>query len=308
MDNTSRWIVIGCLNIKEKKTNNSENDMISLNDIMQIAQKLEKSNKHIYDHAKKTCKIWISCIQQCDIFYKFLVNIGDKNVSDPAFVNMQNLETRSILKEKEEGNLFTAHIIIKKETMEGKHLILFEKVSGIHMAILARYFTWIAKQNSDTEEFKCEIIGYASQTIREALKTGELEDIELIEYDRQEELDEETHFKEIKHKLNFKVGKKVSTETTKNILENIRDISRNFFKDEKTHMFIRIKTDTGQIKTTTINENKNGNDIMSANILEQAFVRHEKISGFDTKLSDNHKNLRDDVIKKMIDLTNNLGM
>ena len=234
MDSTSRWIAIGCLNIRQRKDTPAEAPNFSLEDVMVVVKKRIAEQKHSREYVKETRKMWVSNFEECETFYKFLMNIGDKNAPDPCFVNLDSYQSRSVNKEESEGNHYTAHVLIKKEIQDGRNLILFERVSGINMSSLAEYFTWAHRDDGYTKKYKignteketspiCEIIGYQSQTIKEALKTGKLEDIELVKYDEKKELDENSYFHEIEHEVKFKVGKVVSEETAQSIFSDVKN-------------------------------------------------------------------------------------
>lgn len=205
MDNSFRWIGLGSLSIRKRENAPSDSPDFSLDDIMGTMKNRLSDKKHSRCYNNKSQKMWISNFDECSLYYKFLINVGDKNASDPCFVNMENLQTRIVSKEDEEGNHLSAHIMLRKEAVDNHHLVLFEKVSGVSLSTLSAYFTWIHRDDGYAKQYKdkngedkkispvCHVLGYQSQTIKEALRTGRLEDIELVRHEKIEALDEEDY-------------------------------------------------------------------------------------------------------------------
>ena len=238
-----------------------------------------------------------------------LLSIGNKNAANAAYENFETSETRQIEKEKEEGNALTSHIIIKESPLENYHLTLIEKVSGLSMNIISRYLNYLFKQSTYLKEYKnkseppkkyrpiFEFCGHQSNTIRKALESGTLEDIEFISHEIVNDgLDEDQYIQEKKQKTTLVVKPGIETNTVDSLLTNMV----NKFKTEKHEkMFIKIRNQNGSTKTTEINTDI---DLETESVLDQVFVHTEIIRNFSKPLEQAHSEIRDTLVKKMINI------
>lgn len=242
-----------------------------------------------------------------------LLSIGDKNAANAAYENFETSETRQIEKEKEEGNALTSHILIKELPLDNYHLTLIEKVSGLSLSIISRYFNYLFKESNYTKEYInknnktkkyrpiFEFYGHQSNTIRKALESGTLEDIEFISHESVDGgFDEDKYIQEKKQKLILTVKPGIETDTADSLLTKMV----NKFKSEKHEkMLIKIKNKNGTTKTTEIDTEI---DLKNQSVLDQVFVRTEIINNFSQPLEQAHNAIRNDVAQKMIDITKEL--
>ena len=109
-------------------------------------------------------------------------------------------------------------------------------------------------------------------------------------------LDEDPIIKEELWEAKWTIKERVSRSKPNPYLAKCASFSENFRNDDDdAHMFVRIKTAAGQIRRTEVPDD----DLA---VLEQAFVHNEIIRDFNEPLAQRHKEPRDDVIAKMLDI------
>lgn len=140
--------------------------------------------------------------------------------------------------------------------------------------------------------------GHQSGTLRDALKNGQLQDLEFVSHEESypDGLDEDSLIQEVTYEAKWKVGKKVSEEQSNNVFKQAKKFMKDF-QANKDHssLFVRIKTESGQIKRTHV-------DVNREEILEQAFVQNEIVNNFDKPLPQRYSEFRSDMVEKMIDV------
>jgi hypothetical protein len=316
---THRWIAVGNVLMRNPKRASQNAPTTTLEEVMHVARSLLTDNKQLrqFGHDKSRV-MWFSNIEERDDFYWFLAEIGDQNVTGFSFLNFQTLESRDVNKRENEGGYYTAHIAISKAPLSktSGHLLLAERVPGISLSSLKDHFSWLTKderlqkvyQDEKGTDRKVSIVfevdGYESGTIRDALRGGTLQDIEFVQLvERHEDgLDEYSIVRQSVHEARWVVKRQVSAEEAQSEFGKALNFLRGRFRrpaggDAK--MFIRIKTGAGQIRRTEVDEH-------DENVLEQAFIQHERVKDFDTPLAQRHDGLRDDMIKKMTAIADKL--
>jgi hypothetical protein len=316
LPSTYRWIILGNLIIRKHKSAPPEAPLFTLSEIFTAASKRIELQKSYREYGKDNSRMmWFSHFQEDDSYFMFLANVGDKQVSPPSFIHFETLESRDTEKQEDEGGHYTAHILIRKETNSyGHHLILIEKVPGINISSLKDHLGWICRDNDFEKSYvdsnntvkTChpifEIDGHQSKTIREALRTGELKDVEFIKHEENFEdgLDEDSVLKEVIREAKLGVGRKVSDEeATKFFNITVPKFFNDFKQSDEAELFVRIKTSSGQIKRTLIETDKE-------EFLEQAFIQNEIVNNFSELLPQRHRLLRNDMIVKMIEIVKNI--
>ena len=268
-------------------------------------------------YSKDSRLMWCADLAEDDQYHRLILQAGDRNVTGMSLLHFENMTTRDIEKEDEEGSHYASHILIRKAPdAAGRYLTLIEKVPGIYLSSIKDHFTWACNHancqktvNDDDGQPKTfrpylDVLGHQSQTIREALQTSVLQDIELVGHEKNYEdgLDEDPIVQEIVHEARFEVKRKVSEDQA---MSSFRRVLNFLFKDfrggaDGTQMFVRIKAANGQIKRTEVSFD-------SEEILEQAFVQNEIVTGFDPPLSQRYEAFRDDMIRKMLEVAANVG-
>lgn len=148
-----------------------------------------------------------------------------------------------------------------------------------------------------------EIDGFQSRTIKDALETGVLKDVEFVSYEEREGAghDEPDVVEEVVREARWKVGKRVSEEQARNLFARAREYLDDWAATpEEAQMLVRIKTASGQTKTTQIDSNYD-------EVLEQAFIQNEVIGGFDERLPSKYENFHEGVLGKILQIGQSLG-
>ena len=204
--------------------------------------------------------------------------------------------------EEDEGLVVSGHILIKKDRNANSrsHLILIEKVTGLSMSKVEAYFKYILKNNTEKyylEEGEqmhyrpiFEILGKASGTIRDAITNNTLQDIELVGHTEVSNgFDEFPYIQEQTQQAKFIIKTGIETDT----IDPFFAIMLNKFRTgnyEK--MFVRIKTTNGLVKQTKVNTD-------SEDMLTQAFICNEYVSGFTPELESACEEIRNDMSDKL---------
>lgn len=316
---THRWIAVGNVVLRNPRRAAGNAPTTTIDEIFAVATDLLANNKQLREYGQNKSRVmWFSNIEERNGFYWFLVETGDQNVTDFAYLNFQTLKSRDVKKRANEGGHYTAHVAISKTsiTKTSGHLLLAEKVPGVHLASIKDHFTWLTTDPRLQKAYQddrgqnriaapvFEVDGYESGTIGDALRGGTLQDIEFVQMvERHEDgLDEDSVVRQSVHDVRWDVKQQVSAEQAKSVFSKARAFVRSKFRlkpDADAKMFVRIKTAEGQIRRTEVDEN-------DENILGQAFIRNEIVKDFDTPLAQRHEGLRDDMVKKMEAIANEL--
>lgn len=298
-----RWIAVGSMNVRNHANAPLGAEDFSLEEVVAACrQRIEDESEHrLYSADSKL--MWISDVDENAEFYILLVHTADKNVAGMSLVDFQTMDARDIEKAEEEGGLYSSHVLIKKDADENeRNQILVEKVPGVYLGSIKDHLTWVCKHptlhkvaHDDEGNLKSyraifEIDGYQSRTISEAIAGGTLKDVEFvsIEEENVDGLDEEPLIEEIIHEAKWSINKKVPEDRINPLFSWLREQRPT----DNSKMFVRIKTEAGQIKTTEIDPD---NDQM----LEAAFIQNEFVSDFDEPLGARHAEIRGDLVQKM---------
>ncbi len=310
---THRWITVGNVLIRNRKSDAPGAPKVSLHEVIAVASERLNKQQQIREFGRdKTKVMWFSGIEERSDYYWLLAETGDQNATGISFLDFQTRKTRDIEKRETEGSHYAAHVAISKTplTNDTGHLLLAEKVPGIHLSSLKDHFAWLCRDDSLQKDYEddggkhrkasavFEVDGYQSGTIRDALRTGTLQDIEFIQSveGHEDGLDENSVVRQIVREAKWDVKAKVTEEQARSVFEKARAHWRGDFRkpspEAEAKMFIRIKTDAGQIRRAAVDED-------DENILDQAFVQNEFVGNFETPLSQRHDTLRDDMVRKM---------
>lgn len=303
-----RWIAVGSMHVRNHANAPLEADEFSLEEVIEACrQRIEDESEHrLYSAENKL--MWISDVEENAQFYILLVHTGDKNVAGMSLVDFQTMDARDIEKAEEEGGLYSSHVLIKKGAGDNeRNQILIEKVPGVYLGSIKDHLTWVCNHpafhkiadddDGNPKSYRAifEIDGYQSRTISEAIAGGTLKDVEFvsIEEENVDGLDEEPLIEEVIHEAKWSINKKVP----ENRINHLFNWLRERRPTDKSKMFVRIKTESGQIKTTEVDPD---NDQM----LEAAFIQNEFVSGFDEPLGARHAEVRGDLVQKMSEKAN----
>lgn len=311
-----RWIVVGNLAIRNRADAPHYAPNFVIGDLIAALNDRIVREDVLRPYSKNSRLMWCADLVEDDHYYCLILQVGDKNVSGVSFLHFETLKTRDIEKGEDEGGHYAAHILIRKEAdQHGRHLIMIEKVPGIYLSSVKDHLAWVCRNELYEKEVQDDdgnrkrfrpvfaIDGHQSRTIREALRTGTLQDVEFISHEANYEdgLDEDSIVEEIVHEARWEVKKRVTEDQAGTIFGRIGGFLEGFRGGaDDTQIFVRIKADNGQIRRTEVHHD--GDEI-----LEQAFVQNEIVSDFDSPLTQRYETFRQDMVKKMIEVANNVG-
>lgn len=259
-----------------------------------------------------TKQIKIKDIKQYQInenrYLCLLLAVADKNAPDASYEDFITGEARRLPKTEREGNILASHVLINETISNQYHLMLVEQVNGLSLGLIGRYLNYLmkekeyAKQYTEARKTKFyrpifEILGCQSNTIREALKTGVLQDIEFVKHEHcNGGFDEYGYVQEKKQEAQFVVKRGIQVNTIEPFFKGILNQFKQLKYDE---MFVRIKNNNGRIKTTRIDTDI---DVDKESILDQFFIQTAFVSDFSRPLDHVHEVVRDDLVNKMIEV------
>lgn len=248
-----------------------------------------------------------------DAYAVLLLSNADKDFTNPQLENFENGEIRTVEVLENEGNAYSAHLLIEMTPIEEGvpvHRILLESVPGISRHYTKLFLTSEIREcfhatynnvNGDEKSYRAifELDGESSLTIRQALENGGvLENISFVSHrPRQDGQDEEACVEEISSQVSLKMERGITTDRATSALER----TVNHYRQQNyQEAVIRIHTDKGS-KTTSLDLTEN------EDFLEKSFFQMEKIADFAIPLQQAPSEIRPDVVSKMIFLLENEG-
>lgn len=299
-----RWVLVSNLLIRNEKNLPAHVPLFTFEEVETVLRdKFAAEEAHYYFQNDEKIMRLRGINDHDEDYLVLLVSIGDKNAPIPAYENFETGEIRNWDKEDDEGLSHASHIIISKNgSPTNEYLMMVEKVPGIHAASIENFLRHIFHDDTVMKEYteegeqipyRCifEVTGHTNHTIAEALNSGKLEDIEFVSHEIIEEgHDEYGYIKEEVQKATFVIKRGVTTDAAETIFTRARNKFRNGNFDK---MFVRIKTNKGQIRRTEIDDSHE--DIMS-----QYFYHSEVIKDFETPLEQTHEEINDEVVNKIL--------
>ncbi|MCK5385458.1 MAG: hypothetical protein KAJ29_07740, partial [Alphaproteobacteria bacterium] len=191
-------------------------------------------------------------------------------------------------------------LIKKQREANNGHLMLIERAPGFNISQVERYLRFLFKEgatktyNREGEDVVYrplfEIVGYQSNTLREAIVNNTLQDIEFVRYNGVTDgLDEYGYIQEQVTRAKLIVQRGIETDTEDSFIDDVMNRFRHGDFDE---MYVRIKTQNNQIKTTAV-------DTEREDILSQYFICNEYIEAFDEPLENACLIIRVDMVQKL---------
>lgn len=257
---------------------------IPLKDLLSGLETLVDNNEAVKFYNHMTSALRITSMDVTDEkTITLLIQLADKNISDPAFSDIEKGNLRVVEKAIGEGVAITAHIIISCEPYMNRniYLVTIEKVPGINSARIASFLTAIFKiiRNNENIRVKDEkgknrihfpqitASGHTSESLKSDLEHGTLRGFEFISYDTSENdgFDEETYLKPRERSLKIGVSRFESGEAAWKIIKSAANV---FNKNNYDRMRVNVRKEESDRWVEA-----DVNDLEST-----AFVRHEKIS------------------------------
>ncbi|GAA6212384.1 hypothetical protein NBRC116602_21250 [Hyphomicrobiales bacterium 4NK60-0047b] len=315
LSSSHRWILVGKLLVRNNKKSASFAPQFELDSLIHALRDSSHNHDHYKVYENNTRIMYCSIIEEDENYYKLIIEVGDKDIADAAYLNFQTGQSRNIDKEEDEGGHYSAHILLKKQKDSiGRHILLLERAPGISFTSVQRYFRWVCNKERFKEYVEdekgnkksylptFELTGFQSKTIREALNDGKLQDIEFIKHSEvfPDGLDEEGLIQAVDYQAKWEIRRSVSDEEANKIF-NLLSPFKDFFNDndDPTKIFVKIKASNGSEKKTEITHGKE-------EVLEQAFIQNEVVNNFETPLPQSYECIREDMIAKMVLLASNL--
>ncbi|MEL6645775.1 MAG: hypothetical protein AAFQ79_17725 [Pseudomonadota bacterium] len=250
--------------------------------------------------------MWHSHFNEGRDHISFLVHAGDKNTTGTSFVDFDNLAIRDIEKNESEGAHNSAHVVILKNRQpDERYRMAFEKVPGVSMSSLQDHFRWTSNCDDYSSNYEnaagheasatahYDVIGVGSRTLGEAIARGTFQDVEFVKmFETPAALDEGIEVHPIESQR-WDIRRQTSLETAGRIIENLGRRFREFADGEESEMFVRVKSNSGQIKRTEI--------VDLENPLEQVFVENRFLSDFAEPLPSRYEEPNDEVLAKLLD-------
>lgn len=302
-----RRVLVANLHIKNEERVPSYVPKYSLEEVKNIIIKKHQNQSTTYLFQNETRQIRIKDVKEGisnnQNYLCLLLSLSDKDTPDTVYENFESGETRRFPKEENEGSSTTAHILINQSTKNTSpyHLVLIEKAIGLTPNNIERYLNFLLNDESCMESYEkdgeqktyrplFDILGHQSNTIRRALETGIVQDIELIAHVKKSEgFDEYDFIKEKKEEFQFVLQEKVKPNIFKNLVDKIT-IQQPYSRFE--NMFVRIKDHEGTIKRAEIDP--------ATDFLSDAFIQTELLKDFEKPLDQAHASIRDDMLSKML--------
>jgi len=301
-----RWVLVNNLIVKNESRIPPNVPIYSFDEINDELHRLVDNNCTDYLYQNDTRNMKIRQIQDIDDeFLCLLVSTGDKNAPDVMYENFNNSGIRTFIKEEDEGAIVSSHVLIKKDPGKyDNHLMLIERVPGITISQIQRYLRYLFRQGNNKTyvnddgidvEYRplFEIVGYPSNTLREAIKDNTLQDIEFVKHSRRDDgIDEYGYVQEEVTRVKLVVKRGIETSTEDEFFQNLMN---KFRTGNFEQMHVRIKTRNNQTKTTEVNTNLDDEDILS-----QFFICNEVVNNFEKPLENACLSIRNDMIPKLL--------
>lgn len=247
-----------------------------------------------------------------DRYLVLLISCGDKNASDPCFENFNTGKVRNADREEDEGQSYAAHMVIDLDPLISDkpiNTVFLERVPGLSLTRVQMFLRHEIKQvfqkkyrDEEGKEKKytatLELDGHASHTLREALQTGTLKNISLVEHEEEQDgHDEEDYIAEKERHVSMKIKPGITSDKAISAFEHIYEHFINSpDADDYDTMIVRVKTAQGVTKQTALELDE------EEDVLSKAFYHQERIEDFNPFLESSPTAIRDDVVVKMIDL------
>ena len=304
-----RWVAVGSLQIRQHQKAPSDFELCyTIHDLADALRELTNEDHRWY--AKDTRAMWCTHVVSSPKHYMFLLHDANSNAADFTFYNFETSKRRYINKTPSEGGLYSSHVIVHKEPdYAGRHLVLIEKVPGVHLSSTKAHFGWASSVTQEQDQPRTqfpvlELDGYQSITVREALDTGRLRDIELVKVvkDYDDGIDEEASgVDELIQSAVLKARNDASKRQIHGMLGRIRAFKNTHFgENSDTQTYIRIKTGDGQTRRAEIH-----NTDRDA-VLEEAFVHNELVRNFEFPLRTTYMEPLAEMERKLVEIGDRL--
>ncbi|MEQ1545967.1 hypothetical protein [Methyloglobulus sp.] len=278
-------------------------------ELMQLVP-IDKRTKSI---AKESELLYISDWKISNGIISILINKSDKGISDPVFTIPEEKKRRTAEKTGKEGQDFSVHLVIRLPNDDLQPaLVIVEHCNGLGVFTILKLLNQIlsdATQLSpgDFEQthpdgavdssgkpkkynvvFKCIFDGHISDDLKHDLDHGKFQSIELItEKDRFTSFDDDGYIVEKCKTLVLTLDD--SDTQVSNLYDRILRLIKKQNKDYSKAK-IKFKTETGLDRTVNMD---------TAEGLALAYVKKEKLDGFNVNLESSYEKFNNTILAKM---------
>lgn len=315
-----RWVTLGKLTVRNHKNAPEGAPTYTLTDLIAALRAVEGQSTGRRSYLADDKRMWCEPIAEDADYYSMLLQVGDKNISDVAFIDFDTGDQRDSGKLDSEGGHYCAHVLIGRQSDQlGRHLVLAEKVPGIHFASVREHFNWALRNvtvlKSHTVEgvaksYKgtTEIDGYQSKTVMQVMTSGTVLDVQFVGHQNLPQgSDEDDLVREKVSEIKWGVGRQLNEDQTGTLIRRGIDYLRGWSDVEQSsrELLVRVKSQNGQIKTASVKAEDGDIEDATQAALGGAFQLNEVINNFTTPLTQRYTAIRGDVIEKMKALANN---
>lgn len=289
---------------------------ISVKEAFKLIQEV-RAEKRTKELSKGNEFIYVSDLEWSDDdIISILINKSDKGMSDPVFTVPKEEKRRTIEKKEKEGQDFSVHIIIKLPNNDiDSALVIIEYCPGLSISTIKRLLNQILsnakkecpdnfKQNHPDGEIdnygksktysvtcKCELDGHISNELKSDLDSGKVQSIELItDKEQYTSFDEEGRIQEKCKTLVLTL--KDNEHPIRDQFNRITNVIKKQ-KDDYSKAKIKFKTSSGLNRTV---------EMQTTDGLAQAYVKKEKLDGFESDLKSSYDKLNKTILNKMKEL------
>lgn len=260
--------------------------------------------------------LYVSDWEWTNDIISILINKSDKGMSDPVFTVPKERKRRTAEKLEEEGQDFSIHMLIQLPKNDlNPAIVITECCAGLSMSTVKKllnqllieakkissdYFVQVhpdgalnnnGKPKTYSVNFKCELDGHISNELKYDLDHGKVQAIELItEKEQFTHFDEEGYIQERCKTLvlNLKDEQHPVMDKYDRIVKVFKQNSNEYSRAK-----VRFKTSTGLSRTVKM-------DTIEG--LAQAYVKKEKLDGFDLDLKSSYDKFSQPILAKMKEL------
>jgi hypothetical protein len=319
MPKTYRWVTLGKLKVRNHKLAPVGAPAYDLSDVISALRLLEGQSAGRRSYLNDDRRMWCEPIAEDDNYYVMLFQVGDKNISDVAFIDFDTGNQRDSGKLDSEGGHYCSHVLVGKQLDGlGRHLVMAEKVPGIHFASVRNHLSWALKGTPNPKTFSVdgvdkvykgttEVDAFQSKTVKQMMTSGTVVDVQFVGHQNLPQgSDEDDLIREKTSAVKWGVGRQLSEDESSTLMRRSIDYLRGWSDVEASsrELLVRVKAGNGQIKTASVSENGAEIDDATEAALSGAFQQNEIISNFTTPLTQRYAAIRDDVVEKMKALVN----
>jgi hypothetical protein len=242
----------------------------------------------------------------------FLVQLGDKNGSDPVFANLTTGELRTEPKLEGEGIALSAHFMLSLDSVDATNIrfhAVMEEVPGITKSRVAPFLTALLKDAFEGYTFfdpdtrtenrcrpMCKLSGRPSQSLEESLEEGVLKGLTLVKHEVVDGImDGDPYSQFVEHTVRIQVT--TQPETWRDRITWLNEWRQKATTHGFDQLKVLYKRPEGRQKTVTMDREED-----AANAL---FTRQEQFI-LDSNINQCEQAIHEELFNKMVTLLRSL--